>query len=343
MQDPTWRAQPPAWRARQAWLAVLSGVNQRLSAATLAQEQPPVELQDPLLIAGPWRSGTTVMHELLAAAAKLTTPRTWQCMDPCAFMLPRRDRRNSSIARPMDGLSIDTESPQEDEFALLGLGVESAYRAFWMPHRLEDLHHTLDPAYWLANANWLGPWEDFLRGVLTTTPEAHQPLVLKSPNHTFRAAAIARRFPAARWVWMLREPTAVFHSNRKMWTQMFATHGLTPPRVGALDDFLAHALDRVAAVLQQVLDRQIAGRFAFIAHEHLLEQPAAAVATTLEQLQLPRADVRALDDAIARTGRGRVERYDDAALPPAVAAACARLAAVQRAALDVQYTHCHAA
>jgi hypothetical protein len=332
-RDPAWREQPRAWRAQQAWLATLGSLNARLSSVTEAQTAP-VMLHAPVFIVGPWRSGTTVMHELLTAATGCPTPRTWQCMDPCAFRLPRLERKAAAIARPMDGLEIRDDSPQEDEFALLALGVESTYRAFWMPHRLAGLHCTLDPAHWLAHAQWLAPWEAFLRGVLAaSSSDGTQPLILKSPNHTYRIASIVRRFPDARFVWMLRDPTQVFFSNRKMWSSMFATHGLTAARPDVLDDFLVHALRNAALVLRGALEGGPDERWAFVSHDALLAQPDRVVNAVVERLQLPRASQpTALSVALDRVRHGRVERHEQP-MPPEVDSACAELAAVHRDAL----------
>jgi hypothetical protein len=274
------------------------------------------------------------MHELLAAATGCATPRTWQCMDPCAFALQRREPSTVAVARPMDGLEIRADSPQEDEFALLALGVDSAYRAFWMPHRLAQLQPTLDPAYWLANPQWRAPWETFLRGVLAASPNRDtQPLMLKSPNHTYRLTSIVQRFPATRVVWLLRDPAEVFHSNRKMWTQMFALHGLGPAPAGMLDAFLVRALQTTAQVLRDALARAGDRRWVFVPHTALIERPRAIVDTVIEQLALPRAThSAALDGALQRTAQGRVDRYDDE-WPEAARHAAADLRAMHQLAM----------
>jgi omega-hydroxy-beta-dihydromenaquinone-9 sulfotransferase len=334
-EDPAWAAQLLAWRAQQTWLAALGSLNQRLSAAALAQQgggENKIPLQDPVFIVGPWRSGTTVMHELLVAATGCATPRTGQCMDPNAFLLPRRGREKSvTIARPMDGLAISGDSPQEDEFALLALGVESAYRAFWMPQRLYQLRHTLDPAYWLEHPQWIEPWERFLRGVLLQAgAAAKQPLILKSPNHTFRIASILQRFPNARFVWMLRDPVQVFHSNRKMWSSMFEAHGVSDARDGALDEFIANAISAAASVLQATLRNGSARRWSVVKHDDLIASPERVVERAIAQQHLvPMGDPEPLEQALQRTREGHVDRYD-VPLPECAKAPCDRLALAGR-------------
>lgn len=329
-QSPGWPALPWRTRASSAWLASMGSLNASLSQAQLKGAPA---LAAPLFIVGPWRSGTTVMHELLSAATGLPTPLTWQCMNAAAFQLSGKPPAHTTIARPMDGLEIGALSPQEDEFALLTLGVNSAYRAFLMPERLPELARTLDQAYWADSAaQWLPRMEAFLQGVLHSLQRTGQRLILKSPNHTFRLRALLRRFPDAKLVWMSRDPLATFLSNRKMWRAMFAQHAL-----GArcpdeqLDRFLGQALQASANMLEELL---LAGlpphTLAVCSQEALQTDPQGALQVVMDRLQLPaKPQADALHRALERTRRGRIERYTQAA-PAEVADSLAALQAAQQ-------------
>jgi omega-hydroxy-beta-dihydromenaquinone-9 sulfotransferase len=336
-EDPAWPALPIGLRARLHWQAAWGSVNAGLSAALARGASEPTPLQDPVLIVGPWRSGTTVMHELLVAATGCATPLTWQCMNACAFQLGAPQRASATQARPMDGLEIRHDSPQEDEFALLTLGAPSAYRGFWMPHRIGELHATLSPDYWLDNTDWLPAWEAFLRGVLRSSgAAARQPLILKSPNHSFRVAAILRRFPRARVVWMARDAGDVLASNRKMWCAMFERHGLTPPNPAALDAFLTAALDAAATALGWCEAHLPAAQWALVRHEALASAPHDTTRAVCRHL-LPESvvDEAALARAVQRTGAGRIERYATGrAQDPAARSSIERLDAAQARSAD---------
>lgn len=337
-QDPAWSQLPAARRARMAWQAGWGSLNLRLAGSLAAQAAPTqAVLQDPVLIVGPWRSGTTVMHELLTAATGCAAPLTSQCMNACAFQLGSPRAATATLARPMDGLEIRHDSPQEDEFALLTLGVPSAYRAFWMPQRIAELQHTLGLDYWLNNPDWLPEWESFLRGVLRSAgAAARQPLILKSPNHSFRLPAILRRFPNSRVVWMARSAADVMASNRKMWRAMFERHGLTQIDTAALDAFLAAALDACAHSLAWCVDHLPPKQWAVVDHASLLAEPQQCLRALCRHLMRDLAfDEAALTLAVARTARGRVERYADALHENAAArAAVQRLDAAQALAVS---------
>ena len=86
---------------------------------------------DPIFVIGHWRSGTTLLHELLVLDPRHTFPDTYACfapnhflvsgwwMRPCLqFLLPSR--------RPMDNMVAGWDRPQEDEFALCNMGAPLA-------------------------------------------------------------------------------------------------------------------------------------------------------------------------------------------------------------------------
>lgn len=322
-----WSSLALGTRAQLRWRSAWATLNRKLSEARVADAQP---LAPPLFIVGPWRSGTTVMHELLTAATGWPTPLTWQCMNATAFQLLPAPPARSGVARPMDGLEISALSPQEDEFALLTLGVDSAYRGFLMPERLPTLLHTLDPGYWNAHeAEWLPRFERFMAGVLASGGQPGRRLILKSPNHSFRLPALLKRFPEAQVVWMVRDAATVFHSNRKMWQAMFAEHRLTPGAPDGLDAFLGTALQGCAQVLQQLQAELPPGRWISVEQTALAADPRATVARVMQQLGLQAGPEAALAAALGRVRQGRIEHYEQPVPPPA-APGVAALDAAQR-------------
>jgi hypothetical protein len=329
--DPAWSGLPWSYRWRRGWQAWWGGVNWRLSRPVAEEAALPA----PWLIAGPWRSGTTLMHELLHAACGGITPRTWQCMNACAFQLGGRGADPARVtARPMDGLPVTADSPQEDEFALLTLGVDSAYRAFLMPHRLPALQHTLDPEYWSRDHHWLTTWEAFLRGVVHAAgPGASAPLILKSPNHTYRLPALIQRHPKAKVLWMVRSPVDVFHSNRRMWTAMFDLYGCTRSTPQDLDAFIGLALQRAAAMLTWCLRELPDDQLFVMDFEQLSQAPAACTEAVVQHWTAgPPADAGRLAAAIERLRVAPGQPYE-APVPASVLPAVRELENAHRAAL----------
>lgn len=234
---------------RLRWHAYWFELNWRTEAARLESQPPPL---DPVFIVGPWRSGTTALHELIAAATEWPTPQTWQCFHPSTCFLVKGAPRESMVARPMDAGTISSRSPQEDEFAALLLGEDSVYRGFIDPRRLPECAARLwnaDGSAPTAAASSLQRWQLFIRGIASNAAE--QRLLLKSPNHTFRIAALRHDFPQAQFIWMGRRSRELLTSNLKMWRAMMARYALWSCAGGVLEEFLHQALRACVSALER--------------------------------------------------------------------------------------------
>jgi hypothetical protein len=274
--------------ARLQWHGYWFERNWQTQARKLAGIELP---DDPVFILGPWRSGTTVFHELLAATDNWTTPQTWQCFNPstCFLHTPRSEDR--SIRRPMDHGHIRTFGPQEDEFALLLLGEPSIYRGLIDPRRLRECADEL----WSSGTAKLLRWQNFLRGL---TASAGRPLLLKSPSHTFRLPLMRALFPRAKFVWIGRHTGELLASNARMWQAMADHYGLWdfPPEV--LEGFLQDMLRACSNVLAWCLDEMPSESMLWVDFDELRTDPRQLLQRTWRFL---RPDTPADDKAIDRT------------------------------------------
>lgn len=253
---------PVAWRAQLRWQAWWFERLQRQQATRLPRQRP---VQDPLFVLGLWRSGTTLLHEWLAALPGHASPATWQCFNPTSFALNGPPSNlDAQLPRPMDGGSIRVGAPQEDEFALLLQGAPSLYRGFIDPRRLDELAGGLMNT---DDRHWVAAWLQFLAGVEVQCDMRR--LVLKSPNHSFRVETLAETFPAAHLVWIGRPAAQVWGSNLKMWRAMFDTYALWPCPEGALESFLTLCLQRYIERLQWALAHLPAERVQWLDFDEL--------------------------------------------------------------------------
>jgi len=145
-----------------------------------------------LFIIGHWRTGTTLVHELMALDKRHTYPTTYECIDPNHFLLTEKLasrflRFLLPAQRPMDNMVMGWDRPQEDEFALCNLGQPSPYLTIAFPNcppqypeyfDLEDLSPE-------ALSRWKECFIRFLKQVTLRNPKR---IVLKSPTHTYRPA-----------------------------------------------------------------------------------------------------------------------------------------------------------
>jgi len=290
-----------AYFARLSWHAFWFEHNWRTQTARVGYSELP---DDPVFIVGPWRSGTTVMHELLAAVTGWRTPQTWQCFNPSTCFLAQRPPPDGVVERPMDSGRITTLGPQEDEFALLLLGEPSVYRAFVDPRRLRECAAELWPLTRdTLNKDTLPRWQHFLRGITAAAPG--MPLLLKSPSHAFRLPLLRQLFPRARFVWMGRHTGELMASNLRMWRAMVDRYGLWACPEAAWEGFLHDMLNACDAVLARCLDEMPRDRLLWVDFHELRADRRRVLRGVLRFLNLDGSSEagalgRRVEDAFAR-------------------------------------------
>jgi len=218
----------------------LLGLAQRVGyGRALARMDVP---KPPIFIIGHWRSGTTLLHELLALDERHAAPTTYQCFAPNHFLLtdrvfPRLLGFLMPRRRPMDDMEVGWDRPQEDEWALCNLGLPSPYLRIAFPNQPVAFpeYYELEGLDSRELHRWLRVWTGFLKGITYRVPKR---LVIKSPLHTFRIPVIQQVFPDARFVYLVRDPFAMFASTVHTWKCMYRAHGLQTPRFEGLEEFV---------------------------------------------------------------------------------------------------------
>jgi omega-hydroxy-beta-dihydromenaquinone-9 sulfotransferase len=245
---------------------------------------------DPVFIIGHWRSGTTLLHELLALDSRHAFPDTYACFAPNHFLvsgwlvkplmkhlLPPR--------RPMDNMAAGWDHPQEDEFALCNLGVPSPYLTLAFPNRPPQYPEYLDLA--AVPPGELRRWKQTLLRFLQSVTVRHaQRLVLKSPPHTCRIRTLLSMFPKARFVHVVRDPYVLFPSTMSLWRRLYADEGLQKANGLGLEEHVLATLTRMYEALDR--DRPLLGpgQLCEVRYEELVADPVAQMARIYESLQI---------------------------------------------------------
>jgi LPS sulfotransferase NodH len=204
---------------------------------------------DPIVILGHWRSGTTLLHELLACDPRLCPPTTAQCACPSHFVLSEQFAADwlgflLPEHRPMDAMRMGYERPQEDELALCNLGLPSPWWIVAFPNEPppDPLYADLEQVSDAERRRWVRMWTDFLRHVQF---EHRGRLLLKNPLHTYRVPLIREVFPRAEFIHIVRDPHDLVPSCLHFWRSMFDQYGLQ--RATGVD-LEAQVLDSIAAM-----------------------------------------------------------------------------------------------
>lgn len=183
--------------------------------------------QPPVFILGHWRSGTTLLHNLLTMDQQFTFPNLYSVLFPRHFLATERVVAPLTgwmipKTRPMDNMEAHWGIPQEDEFALLLLTRMSPYLMV-VDHNDPTRYHRYFELSDLSPAE-LTRWKHEFLGLLKRlTVRSNRPVVLKSPTHTYRIPLLLDMFPNARFLYIHRHPYAVipstFHLRRTMFPE----------------------------------------------------------------------------------------------------------------------------
>jgi hypothetical protein len=266
-------------------LSALGMLQKRLYRRILDQ----LDLRPPLFLVGHWRTGTTLLHELLALDEYFAAPSTYACFNPHQFLLARhRAPAATRLARPTGDVTVSPSSPQEEEFALLCMGAMSPYEAFVFPSALRQFEALCDPDLF-EHAQELR-WNDAMTWILKATAYVcgadKRPLV-KSPANSFRIPRLSTLFPGAMFIRLVREPCAVFASTLRLWQSMWERYALAAPLVQEvlIERILGTRLT-LERRLQSALRTLPADRVATVRYEDLIADPCHTIELLYERLAL---------------------------------------------------------
>jgi hypothetical protein len=249
------------------------------------------ELVDhPIFILGHWRTGTTLLHEMLIQDARFGFPNYYECIDPGHFLLTeglvtKYLKFLMPTRRPMDNMKIGFDRPQEDEFALCLLGAGSPYDMIGFPNRPPQGQEFLDLQQ--VSPRRLRRWKRIFKNYLRTlTCKVRKRLVLKSPPHTARIPVLRQMFPKALFVNIVRDPYVVYASTVNLWKTMFQTHGLQRPTSPGIEEFILDTYVRMHTRLEEGRKLLAPEQFFEVRYEDLILDPVAEMQKLYDHLGL---------------------------------------------------------
>ncbi len=266
------------------WVAWRSRGETRMFGEAVAKTEVP----DPVFILGHWRSGTTLLHNMMALDDQFAYPRIYQVSNPHTFLrmpieriVERQKQTSQKRTRPMDNVEFDLMSAAEDEFATCPMSIRSHMIA-WSFLRQEPFYDRFltfreapreDYERWRKSLVW------FLKKVVYKY-DCCRPL-LKSPQHTGRIRFLLEQFPNARFVHVRRNPYVVFRSTQRLYDTGILPHAFqsSPGPDFAVDGILRRYKEMYDAFFE---DRALipAGHYTEIAFEDLEQDMIGTVART---------------------------------------------------------------
>ncbi|KAJ1472985.1 P-loop containing nucleoside triphosphate hydrolase protein [Baffinella frigidus] len=199
----------------------------------------------PIFILGHPRTGTTLIHNILAQDKALSYASLLAVAFPAAFISLFHFRWMLAglvdKTRPMDAMPLHLDLPGEDELATTL--ISGGMPLFFM--------HKYAQYFPLLTLEGDGPevraWEQaflhFLKKVTYATGGAGRRLVIKSPVHTSRVPHLLRLFPDAQFIYVHRDPRVVLQSSLHMAQSYYWYTYLAVPSDAQISGFVVQQME----------------------------------------------------------------------------------------------------
>jgi hypothetical protein len=163
------------------------------------------------------------LHQLLALDDRWIAPSVFQASFPDSFLVSARYFRPVMSAmikkRPQDNVKMGFDDPQEDEFALVKLTLDSP---------LLDIIFPQNPGYFMNERQDFYPskeneenWKKQMTGFCAKIrQDSGKTILLKNPAHSLRIPMLNEVFPNARFIYIHRHPYKVVASSLHLWKVM---------------------------------------------------------------------------------------------------------------------------
>ena len=244
-------------------------------------------------ICGLPRTGSTLLHRLLAASPQLTSTLSWECSYPLPFPgeSPAAEERKSRAKKKMelflelspdfgDIHTVSWDEPEEDILLLDRTFTSQTFDSFyWVPTYGAWLRQADQSKAYGELREWLQvlQWQDPSR--------AGRPWVLKSPHHLTAVDTVLDAFPDCRIVMTHRSPAAAVPSYASMVSVMSAQHSdaVDKEAIGRYwSERFVESLSGFAAVREARPER-----FVDVHFKAMLSEPLEQAQRVMAELDLP--------------------------------------------------------
>jgi len=215
---------------------------------------------NPLIIIGHWRTGSTYLHQLLNLDPNFVTPSVFQASLPDSFLTSRKSYepimgKMIKGTRPMDQVKLGLDEPLEDEYALFRLSGYSPLEQIIFPKKGRYFLKNF-PGFLPENGRLI-KWKEsliyFYKKLLVYNCKT---ILIKNPFHSLRINTLTEIFPNARYVHIVRNPYSVVPSTQRMWdivgTQNSMNNKWQKPSIQEVSEVLSDMLNIIDNDLNKI-------------------------------------------------------------------------------------------
>jgi hypothetical protein len=263
---------------------IVRALSNRLAHVDLIRRHPEI-LQEHVDVAavlvGLPRTGTTMLHRMLAAAPGMTGVRWWEAQNYAPFPgnapgdpAPRRAAAEGIMGYMLehapDLLSIHPMSVDQPDEELIILG------QLFSSTMIEGMYYVPSYASWLMRHSRMRCYAD-LKQILQSLQwqdksRKDKKWVLKTPGHLMALDAVLYSFPSAKIVMTHRDPVATLPSYASMEATLYAMGGSSIDRV-SVGHFWEVRLAELLGEFMRQRDLSGGGRFIDVSYADLTARP----------------------------------------------------------------------
>ena len=184
--------------------------------------------EEPVFILGHWRSGTTLLHNLLCMDPRAGYLTTYHSLFPhylgSKWLFKNFMRIAMPKHRPSDGLELSVDYPQEEEFCIGNINPWSYYYFLYFPEHYKEFYEKyvrFNDVTTELREQWMSDFRDLV--IKATINSGGERAIFKNPVNTGRVRELVEIFPQARFVDICRNPVIVYLSSKKFFLELFPT------------------------------------------------------------------------------------------------------------------------
>jgi len=215
----------------------------------------------PVFILGHWRSGTTLLHNLLCQDERFGYVTTYQSVFPDTlhsktgrFIFGLFTKLLIPGTRKGDNVELNAAFPQEEEFAL-GDKTPLCFYYFWMFPRQIRFYYNQAVRFQGVDKTLIDQWKnDYILLIKKALKNTNQECFLsKNPPNTARIRVLLEMFPNAKFIHIHRNPVEVFLSTRNFYYKMMPHLQL---QTIAREEVDAHIFDIYKKLMNDFLEQK---------------------------------------------------------------------------------------
>ncbi len=248
--------------------------------------------EEPIIIIGNWRTGSTYLHQLLQYDPQRAVPNYFHVHLPDSFLFAGKFYKpimrffmGKNAKRPFDNVSVCADEPQEDEFALLKMCGHSPLVKLLYPdsNQFFLLNYENFELEGKEYDEWKSAMVEFCKKLKIATSKQ---IILKNPFHSQRIITIKRLFPRAKFIHIYRNPYNVIPSTINMWNIVGKQNSMVPGFVPASVKDAVEVFDRTLTYIQIHTQDLPQHSFCEIRYEDLEKNPLKEIRNAYAKLNL---------------------------------------------------------